>query len=382
MRTPILSAVYYVSLNFAFGQAFIDLAPRFVTFSATLDGSISSVQTVNIGVGGSGGTEFKYDQVRPISNNSPNFVVLPQSAGIAPTNVPIGLNESVIRNMAPGPYRLQLVFTTVNQLPNSMGGVDVILNLSFGSPITIQSVVNTSTYQAGVSPGSLVSIFGTKLGQSGSSAPYNELGLYPTDFGSSTVTFNGIPAPLLYVAPGQINAIVPYGVTGKTADVVVTRFGRFSSAPFSVPLSDTSPGIFTSTLNGVGQGAILNYPKYNYNNADNPAPKGSVIVMFATGIGVWDPPVDDGRITGVFNRPVDDGRITLFANRFTAKPVSLTIGGQPATIYYAGTSPYQLWGLLQLTAYVPTNIDSGPQPVILKIGDNDNAQQKVTVEVK
>ena len=388
MRTPISCAVLYLSMRIATGQHTIVVGPRSVTFTASIDGPISLVQTVDIGVGstvsssGGGGVSFKYDHVATQNNNIPNFVVLPQSSGIAPTNVPIGLNENVIRRMAPGSYTLDLVFSTTNQSPPSMAGVDVILNLNFGTPLTIQSVVNTSSYQPLVSPGCAVSIFGTKLGLINPNSSYNELGLYPTDFGSSSVTFNGIPAPLLYVAPGQINAIVPYGVTGKTADVVVTRFGRVSSAPFSVPLSDTSPGIFTSTPNGVGQGVILNYPQYNYNSAGNPAPKGSVIVMFATGIGVWDPPVDDGRITGVFNLPVDDGRITLFANRFTAKPVSLTIGGQPATIYYAGTSPYQLWGLLQVTAYVPTNIGSGEQPVVLKIGDNDNARQKVTMVVQ
>ena len=221
-----------------------------------------------------------------------------------------------------------------------------------------------------------MSIFGTKIGQTGAAAPYSELGLYPTTFGSTTVTFNGIPAPLLYVAPGQINAVVPYGVTGKSADVVVTRFGNFKSAPFTVSLSDSAPGIFTATQTGTGQGAILNVPEnpndltaYSFNNADNPAAKGAVIEMFATGVGVWDP-------------PVDDGRITLFANRFTSKPVSLTIGGQPATIFYAGTSPYQLWGLLQVTAYVPTNIGSGQQLVVLKVGSNDNAQQNVTMAVQ
>ena len=156
MRMPILSTVCYVAVNFAFGQSLIDIAPRSVTFSATLDGPKSSVQTVNLGVVGGGGVQFTYDHIEPIVNNSPNFVVLPQSAGIAPTNVTIGLNESVVRHMAPGPYTLGLFFTTTNQSPNSLAIVRVMLNLAFGSTSTIQSIVNTASYQPIVSPGSNV----------------------------------------------------------------------------------------------------------------------------------------------------------------------------------------------------------------------------------
>jgi hypothetical protein len=35
--------------------------------------------------------------------------------------------------------------------------------------------------------------------------------------------------------------------------------------------------------------------------------------------------------------------------------------------------------LLQVNAAVPAETGSGPQPVVLKIGANDNSQQKVTV---
>ncbi|PWU02011.1 MAG: hypothetical protein C5B51_21775, partial [Terriglobia bacterium] len=64
--------------------------------------------------------------------------------------------------------------------------------------------------------------------------------------------------------------------------------------------------------------------------------------------------------------------------------VSLTIGAQPAKVLYAGTLGAALssWSVLQVNAVVPSGVGSGPQPVVLKIGANDNAQQGVTVWVE
>ena len=108
---------------------------------------------------------------------------------------------------------------------------------------------------------------------------------------------------------------------------------------------------------------------YTYNGTGNPAPQGSVIEFFATGMGVWSP-------------AVPDGTINLVATKFSAQPVSLTIGGKAATIYYAGSAPYEVWGTLQVIAYIPSGIGSGPQPLVLTIGQNDNSTQGVTVAVQ
>jgi uncharacterized protein (TIGR03437 family) len=85
---------------------------------------------------------------------------------------------------------------------------------------------------------------------------------------------------------------------------------------------------------------------------------------------------------GVWNPAVPDGTINLVATKFSAQPLSLTIGGKPATIYYAGSAPYEVWGTLQVNALVPTGIGSGPQPVVLTVGQSDNTTQGVTVAVQ
>ena len=175
------------------------------------------------------------------------------------------------------------------------------------------------------------------------------------------------------MSPGQINAVAPSALAGqKSAQAVVSRYGQ-SSAPVSVPVSETSPAIFTYTPNGSTQGAPLNFnpafPSYSANGPDNPAAPGSVVVLFATGTGPWED-------------PEDAGGISLVARPFVALPVSLTIGGQPSRILYAGASPYQTLGMLQVNAFVPEGIGQGPQPVVLSIGGVDNAEQRATIAIK
>ena len=82
-----------------------------------------------------------------------------------------------------------------------------------------------------VSPGSLVSIYGTALASTLANADSIPLS---TTLGNVTVTFNNIPAPLLYVssAPQQINAQVPWELAGQhfgadRGDNGGTRFGAY-----------------------------------------------------------------------------------------------------------------------------------------------------------
>lgn len=59
--------------------------------------------------------------------------------------------------------------------------------------------------------------------------------------------------------------------------------------------------------------------------------------------------------------------------------VTVTIGGAPARVLFAGPGTE---GLLQVNVVVPDNIFSGDQLVELKVGDNSNSSQRVTVAVR
>jgi uncharacterized protein (TIGR03437 family) len=322
------------------------------------------------------------------TNAPTNFIVVSPSSGVTPALLWVGLNSNVVPYMPTGTYSVHLQFATPGQSCPPCTGIFITLRLRPGPAPRINSVVNAATLQPGISPGAIVSILGSNLGTAPITAQYNSAGFFPTDLSGRPypdfiaardgVTFNGIPAPLLYVSQNQINAVVPYGVAGQsTANVVVTH-NLAASPPLAVPIADTSPGIFTATQSGTGQGAILNEDS-RVNSVDNPAPKGSIIQIFGTGAGVWNRNPQDGSV--VVSAIVDFTTSGTVLLRPLA-PVSVSIGGQPATILYAGAAPNAVSGALQVNAVVPGGIGSGPQQVVLTVGGDNNVQQQATVAVQ
>jgi uncharacterized protein (TIGR03437 family) len=300
------------------------------------------------------------------------------SSGTTPAAVQIALNPNVVALLRPSSnfassYAFDVQFTPVDQTPANANCAPVTLSVPAEPPPNIQSVVNSASLQPVLSPGALVSIFGSHLTGPRLSSTFDDTASYPTSVAQTSVTFNGVAAPLVYVSPTQINAIVPFSLAGQTSlQVAVQRFERVS-ASFTAPLQDTAPAIFTSSQTGTGQAAVLqqalNGP-LSYNSPSNPAPAGTYLEMFATGQGVWTPP------------PQSD--VFLFGEPFTTQAVSLTIGGQQAKIAYAGTLGATLssWSVLQVNAIVPAGLASGAQPLELKIGANDNSQQTVVMFVQ
>jgi hypothetical protein len=105
-----------------------------------------------------------------------------------------------------------------------------------------------------LTPGSLVSIFGADFASSNAEA--GSIPLPPT-LGGVSVTISGVPAPLLFVSPSQINLQVPWEVSGSTADIAVTTAQGTALAPFNASVGPLSPGIFT-TQSGKGQAVAIN----------------------------------------------------------------------------------------------------------------------------
>src|SRR5580698_9419514 len=73
----------------------------------------------------------------------------------------------------------------------------------------VTNVVNSASYTGPVEPASLISIFGSNLAAVTQPVAASVTPL-PTGVGGTSVSVNGIPAPLLFVSPGQINAQMPY----------------------------------------------------------------------------------------------------------------------------------------------------------------------------
>ena len=142
-----------------------------------------------------------------------------------------------------------------------------------------------------MAPGAIVAIFGTNLaeGQQSANAPL------PFTLGGTSVTINGVPAPLTFVSPAQINAQVPSSlpVPGPNSfiaavSVVVTNSAG-SSAPALVGLVAGNPGIFSADASGCGLAAALNIRPdgtVSRNSPSNSAAVGDYVALFGTGFGL------------------------------------------------------------------------------------------------
>lgn len=210
----------------------------------------------------------------------------------------------------------------------------------------IADVTSAASYAHVYAPGQMVVVWGFGLGPAQkASLQLDSNGLVSTSVAGVRILFDGIPAPIVYLTSTQCSAVIPYfGATNPTTHVQVEYQG-VRSDPFPITVSPTAPGLFTADASGKGQAA-----------GTGPAERGSVITLWATGEGLTDPPGVDGRLAvGVVPKPL--------------AAVSVNIGGQPATVQYAGAAPGEMPGLFQINVQIPANVQPGNQvPVQLTVG--------------
>ena len=189
----------------------------------------------------------------------------------------------------------------------------------------------------------------------------------PTMLAGTEVLVNDTPAPLFFVSPLQINFQMPFEVTGTTVRIAVAS-GGVRGPEVMVKVAPAAPGIFTAVPGGSGQGAILN-EDFSPNSAENPTAAGSVVQIFATGLGATDPPLATGQ-TGASSPPLN---LTVMV------PVVM-IGGAPAEVLFSGMAPGFV-GLYQVNARVPTAAPAGNEvPLEIEIGGGSS--NTVTLAVR
>jgi uncharacterized protein (TIGR03437 family) len=239
--------------------------------------------------------------------------------------------------------------------------------LPISKPV-VTAVTNAASYGSAISPGQIVDVWGSGLGPATmANLALDGNGMVSTSVGNVRILFDGIPAPLVFVSAAQCSAVVPYfGAINANTHVQVEYQGALSD-PLVTPIAATAPGLFTANASGTGQGSILNQDQ-SINSASNPAASGSIVVLWATGEGLTDPPGVDGRpAVGVYPVPLAS--------------VSVDIGGLPATVKYAGAAPGYLAGVLQINAQMSANVAAGNAvPVHVTIG-GVKSQDGVTLAV-
>jgi uncharacterized protein (TIGR03437 family) len=171
--------------------------------------------------------------------------------------------------------------------------------------------LNGASFQQGLSPGSIVTITGVGIasGVQGLVTPNSLVGPLPTGLAGVSVTFNGVSAPIYSVSNlngrEQVTVQVPWETAVGTAQVVINGTGG-GSATLSVNVQQFSPGIFQTTANGQTYGVALR-PDGSYVSASNPARRGEIIRIYATGMGQVTPNATTGSagVTGQdINAPV------------------------------------------------------------------------------
>lgn len=234
-------------------------------------------------------------------------------------------------------------------------------------PAQLTAVTNAASYeQGGVSPGEIVTLFGSNMGPAvlvkSDGNPFTKA------LGGVQVFFDGSPAALIYVSAVQISAVVPYAVAGTFNTNVHVEYQGASSNVLSLPVQNASPGLFTLDASGRGAGAILNQD-FSINANANRAARGSVVQIYCTGGGVTNPASTDASITGT---PLP--RLT--------ESVSVLIGGSIAEVQYSGGAPGSIAGLTQINVVVPAGVIPGPALEVLVGIGAWRSQPGVTLAVK
>ena len=258
--------------------------------------------------------------------------------------------------------------------------VDVVV----ANASAVGAVVNAASYATGtvtapdismVSPGELVTIFGSNLGPATPSPMWiTGAGFVDTVSASGvSVTVDSRPAPLIYVSENQISIQIPYEAVIGPSNVIAVTNGNNPPITATVTVAATAPGLFTADGSGTGQAAALNYSAttklYTLNSSTNLAKIGDTVILYLTGEGLFDsaPLLGGSSDTGFV---IPSGlAVTPQVNPMP----TVSIGGVDATpgVAYAGPIVGSVIGVLQINVVVPVGSTTGTQvPVSVTIGAN------------
>ncbi len=138
-----------------------------------------------------------------------------------------------------------------------LSGVRAATTIQNSVPVASVSAASYVGSPASLAPDSIVAAFGTQLAVGVQSAASQPL---PTSLLNTTVTVNGIAAPLFFVSPGQINYLIPPNAPAGDVEVVVTSTqgnGDQIVSRGQMKIAQTSPAIFTANATGFGAPAAV-----------------------------------------------------------------------------------------------------------------------------
>jgi uncharacterized protein (TIGR03437 family) len=211
-------------------------------------------------------------------------------------------------------------------------------------PPNITSVVNAGNYGSDVAPGGLISVFGTNL------SPVNmatsEIPL-PTALANSCLSVDGLPVPILFVSPTQVNAQMPFQAVGDVTLILRTPGGISNN--FNLVIEPNAPSVFYGTVGP--EDNIPTVVRFDDNELVTPShpihrDSGSALVIYLTGLGQTYPAVATGQ-------PAPSNPLSTSLVQPT-----VTLGGVNLPVLYSGLAP-GLVGVDQINVSVPSNVPTG-----------------------
>ena len=294
-------------------------------------------------------------------------IALDRSGGVWTTGNTISTNLPVTGNATQRAYGGQRDPTV-----GTYGDAFLVHVTGLGGPAgpVIGALQNAASTAPGmVSPGMIFVLYGTGLGPATlAGAALDSAGKLATTIAGVTITFDGVLAPLVYVSSGQVAGVAPYSIANRSSTQIAVQYNGQSAAPLVIPVAPAAPGLFSANFTGSGPAVAFNQDG-SLNTAANPAAKGSVMVFFGTGEGQTNPAGVDGRIV------LPDALATPVGG------CSASVGRQTATVLYCGSVPFVVAGELQVNLQLSSLVDSGSQPVIVRVGSLQS-QPNLTVFIQ
>ena len=222
------------------------------------------------------------------------------------------------------------------------------------APPQISSVQNAGDGGTDIAPGGLISVYGNQL--SPTNMVSSEIPL-PTALANSCLSVNGLPVPILFVSPNQVNAQMPFQAVGDVTMVLRTPGGQ--SDNYNLVIQPYAPSVFLASV-----GSETNIPTV-VRNDDNelvtpshPIHRDSntALVIYLTGLGPTSPSVGTGQ-----PGPTNPLAVTL------TQP-TVTLGGVNLPVLFSGLAPGMV-GVDQLNVSVPFTVPVGMSvPLVITQG--------------
>ena len=209
-------------------------------------------------------------------------------------------------------------------------------------------VQNAASFEAGISAGAIVAIFGSNLGARPGEVLAVPNAPWPMQVAGTSVSMDGSPVPVYRVlnlnGQEQVTVLAPYSLAGKPSVPVSVTTIAGTAGPVMVPVLEVQPGIFI--IDGSGNSATRRGVDHSIVLPSNPAVRGEVVSMYLTGMGPVDSPPKTGEAASL---------TALARTVFTPR---VLVGGLVAEVAFSGLAPGSI-GLYQINFTVPAEAVAG-----------------------